>query len=250
VSPELKGIFGRLRARGIEVTLSTGRLPHWSAAVAEELGLDGYVICTEGGHVLHRLTREPVHYAALPPAVVHVVAQLAESDPAISLAGMGDDVIWATSDEAARRAHWWGRNCRRVADIREAPPPVLLVLFGPGDSTATAVSVLREVLGDNAGVVVHDAEDQGGYAHAKISSRQTDKGVGAEHLVRRLGRSLSEVLVFGDYLNDLGIMRRAGYSICPRGAHPQVMGLATRVSPWSAAEGFVARELRQLFGHI
>jgi len=95
--------------------------------------------------------------------------------------------------------------------------------------------------------VINDIEAQHSYAQIKICAPGTDKGVGAERLVRHLGGEMSHVLAFGDYFNDLPIMRRAGLSICPRDAHPLVRDTAMYVSAYSAAEGFVARELQKLF---
>jgi HAD superfamily hydrolase (TIGR01484 family) len=246
VSPELKDIFAELKRGGVVTTLCTGRLPHWTARVADELGVTDYLICTEGGNVFHRPTGEKIHYAVLHESVVERVARLVEKERDIGLAAMCDDTIWAMSETAGRRAHWWGFNWRHVRDVREAPEPVLFVLFGPHDRLARANAELRNDLpADRA--LLYDLEDLGGYAQFRACEPKADKGVGAERLVRHLGGDKGQILAFGDGLNDLGIMRRAGLSICPSNAHPKVCRLAARVFQYSAAEGFVAREIKRIF---
>ena len=247
VSPELRSIFGLLAERGVAAALCTGRLPHWTEPVADELGVADYLICTEGGHVLHRPTRRRLHYATLDAEVVHDVARLVDDRPGLAVAALGDDRIRASSEEAARRAHWWGHRRELVHDIREGDEPVLLVVFGPPALVREVHHTAAERF-DPRCTTVHDVEEQEEYGQVKIGAAEADKGVGAERLVRHLGGELCHVLAFGDYLNDLPIMARAGYSICPVDAHPAVQAAATRVSPYSAEEGFVARELRRTFG--
>ena len=247
VTPELKDIFAELRRRGVFAALCTGRMPHWTTAVADELGVMEYLICTEGGHVLHRPTGKDLHYAAIDPTVINAVAARIEEASDIGLAAMCHDTIWTTSRLAARRAHWWGHQWKIVRDPRKVPSPVLLVLFGPRDVMERTARSLREELPARM-AFIHGVEDQGDYSHFKICAPETDKGVAAERLVRHLGGDRTQILAFGDYLNDLGIMKHAGCSICPREAHPLVRRAATHVSPFSAEEGFVVREIKRIFG--
>jgi len=63
VSPELRGIFATLAERGVAATLATGRTLHHSKAVADALGLDGYLICSEGGCVVSADGTNYIHHA-------------------------------------------------------------------------------------------------------------------------------------------------------------------------------------------
>lgn len=247
VSPELKDMFAELSKRGVWATLCTGRMPHRTIGVADRLGLSEYLICTEGGHVFHRPTGDTIHYSSIDGMVVEEVARLVEAEAGIELTAISGDVLWATHDEAGRHAHWWGDRYELVRDVRDVARPVLIMLFGEHCALTRACAVLRERLSAEK-ALIHDVEDKGGYGHFKIGDPGTDKGVGAEKVVQRLGGDRSQVLAFGDYLNDLGIMRHVGYSICPANAHPMVRATASYVSPYSAAQGFVAREIARIFG--
>jgi len=246
VSPELKGIFAELRRRGVAVTLCTGRMPHHTVKVADELGVTDYLICIEGGHLFHRPTGERIHYAAMDGAVTEKVGRLVASHPEAEMAAMAGDTIWVTTERAAQRAHFWGSQWRLTPDARTVPQPILFVLFGPHQLMGDAAQTLRRELPED--LFVHGVENMGGYAHFKVCRLEADKGIAAERLVRHLGGERSHILAFGDGLNDLGIMKHAGCSICPPEAHPLIRGAATRVSPHSAEQGFVARELKRIFG--
>ena len=52
----------------------------------------------------------------------------------------------------------------------------------------------------------------------------------------------------GNDLNDLPIMRKAGYSVAPADAHPKVLEIADLVLPQSGGEGFVRAFIEQLLG--
>lgn len=246
VTPELKHLILGLRERGIVTALCTGRMPHWTEAIADSLGVEEYLICTDGGHALHRASGVKLHYPTIHASVVEQVARLADNGSSLDVASIGDDVLWATSDLARERTHWWGHRCGGIGDVRQTPPSVLLIVFGPHEAVGEARATLCEELNAEAGIV-YGVEDQGDYAHFKVCHPEADKGVAAEKLVEHLGGDRSQILAFGDYLNDLGIMRRAGYSICPRDAHPVIRDAASHVSPHTAEEGFVAKEIKRIF---
>lgn len=52
----------------------------------------------------------------------------------------------------------------------------------------------------------------------------------------------------GNDLNDLPMMRKAGYSVAPADAHPKVVEIADLVLPQRGGEGFVRAFLEQLLG--
>ena len=62
------------------------------------------------------------------------------------------------------------------------------------------------------------------------------------HFARRLPHETnpySGLIYLGNDLNDLPIMRRAGWSVAPRDAHPRVLEVAKLVLPQRGGEGFV-----------
>ena len=109
-----------------------------------------------------------------------------------------------------------------------------------------AAARLRQALPDDMSVILE--ERQASYNQIKVCSAQVDKATAAGVLAERMGWGLENVLMFGDWLNDLALLRAAGHSIVPSSGVPEAQAAASKVSPYSCAEGFVARELETLFG--
>jgi N-acylneuraminate cytidylyltransferase len=66
-----------------------------------------------------------------------------------------------------------------------------------------------------------------------------DKEQCMETILNRLGVGWDELGYVGDDLNDLGIIRRAGFSACPNDAAPEVMLVATYVCAKAGGRGVV-----------
>jgi 3-deoxy-D-manno-octulosonate 8-phosphate phosphatase (KDO 8-P phosphatase) len=58
-------------------------------------------------------------------------------------------------------------------------------------------------------------------------------------ILDRLGVGWDKLCYVGDDLNDLGIIRRAGFSACPNDAAPEVMLAATYVCARAGGRGVV-----------
>jgi len=101
-------------------------------------------------------------------------------------------------------------------------------------------------------VVVCTGEDS-----PAVESRLRKLGIGhylkgVKDKVKELDRWLvdhrytwDQVLYVGDDLNDLGAIRRAGYSVCPLDAHPEILQAVRRISGHRGGDG-VLREVAGL----
>lgn len=72
-----------------------------------------------------------------------------------------------------------------------------------------------------------------------------DKGVAVRRLQAELGVTPAQTVVFGDYLNDLGMLDAAEHSYAMADAHPEVVARARHRAP-SHAEAGVVTVLRRL----
>ena len=247
VSPELGDIFAALAERGIAATLATGRTAHYTRGIAEALGLDGYLICSEGGCVVSMDGREYLHHPHMDAAAIEAaatcVAQVAEH---VDVGVLSRDSIYAASEVAWERMRPWGTELTMVGDWRDCPEPLMAIVSGPRAPIVHLCSLLQDAVPDGV-AVIQEQHDWAPYDQVKVCSRSVDKGVAAGVLAEHLGLSLANVLSFGDWLNDLGLIRVAGYSIAPRNAAAPVQAAAAEVSRYTFDEGFVARELAAMF---
>jgi len=246
VSRELKDIFEALSQRGIAATLATGRMPHHTMGVAQALGLTGHLICAEGGCVVSVDGGEYLHHPHLSPEMMATAAAIVGDDGELKFAVLSRDTIYMADDETRWYARPWGDGVTTIDHWTCAPDPLLVLIFGPPDAIDDLAVRLEQGLPDSMAIILE--KHTSSYHQIKLCSKEVDKAVAARVLGDHLGIGMENVLVFGDWLNDLGLMRAAGYSIAPSSGAPEARATASKVSAYSCAEGFVARELEAMFG--
>ena len=247
VSPELHGIFAALGRRGIAATLATGRTLHHTKPIADALGLGGYLICSEGGCVVSTDGADYLHHPHMGAETIGRIAQVvSEADGALEFGVLSRDRIYVCTDAGEHYVRPWGTRLTTIQHWANAPDPVLLLIFGPGQVVDALAARLEETLPADMLVILETHRTR--HHQIKVCSAQVDKAVAARTLAEHMGIGLENVLMFGDWLNDLGLMRAAGYSIAPSTGAPAAQAAASKVSAYSCEEGFVARELEAMFG--
>ncbi len=72
-----------------------------------------------------------------------------------------------------------------------------------------------------------------------IMNLEGDKGIALRELKKKLGIDYYEVLAFGDYLNDYGMLQEANYSYAMENAHKKVKEIANYIAPNNNSNGVV-----------
>lgn len=80
-----------------------------------------------------------------------------------------------------------------------------------------------------------------------IMDKHVDKGEGVKAIQRALGITKEQTAAFGDYLNDVGMLREAAYSFAMANAHDGVKAVAKYEAPANTEEG-VIRVVDRLIG--
>lgn len=246
VSPELKTIFEVLSRRGVTATLATGRMPHHTMGVAQALGLRGHLICAEGGCVVSVDGNEYLHHPHMSPETMATAAAIVGDDEELTFAVLSRDTIYVDDDEARGYARPWGSGVTNIDHWTDAADPLLVLIFGPPEAIDDLAVRLEQNMPDSMAVILE--KHTSSYHQIKLCSKQVDKAAATRVLGGHLGIGMENVLMFGDWLNDLGLMRVAGHSIAPSSGAPEAKAAASKVSAYSCAEGFVARELEAMFG--
>lgn len=78
-----------------------------------------------------------------------------------------------------------------------------------------------------------------------VMNRSADKGAAVRRLQEHLGISAAQTMVFGDYLNDLGMLDAAQWSYATANAHPDVIRRARHLAPTNSDDG-VVRTVRSI----
>ncbi len=226
--------------RGIAFSPASGRhhvsLRRHFAPIADEVTY----IASNGAHVLAGSTE--LHSDCLDPDLAaQVLRTLADVPDARGvLVGRTGAYIQRDDDEA-------------FAWIHAYVPPLTLV-----DNAVDAVDLLLERGDGVLGVGIFDnrsAETNSLVALSHLRDRlnvmathptwvdvvspTADKGHAVASLQHDLGIGPDQTVVFGDFLNDLGMLARARYSFAMANAHPSVTQAAWRVAPANSANGVV-----------
>ncbi|MFZ0488841.1 MAG: HAD family hydrolase [Salegentibacter sp.] len=79
-----------------------------------------------------------------------------------------------------------------------------------------------------------------------ITALDANKGNAIKDIQQELNISPEETLVFGDYLNDLEMMKAAKYSYAMKNAHPEIISASNYITNFSNNENGVLRTIEEL----
>ncbi|WP_347755509.1 HAD family hydrolase [Agrococcus sp. ProA11] len=185
-------------------------------------------IVTHGGEVIGTTT-------VTADAVRQVVHRVRETDGQLGLVVSRREIASIESREATfvEQAHKYHVALESVADLLEHTDDVLkLAVHANGTSSADAARWLEPV---------HDGHriTIGSPRWVDVTRDSVDKRLGVEALQRELGVTAGQTVVFGDYLNDLGMLADAEWTFAMENAHPEVHSTARYRAPGNDQHGVV-----------
>jgi Cof subfamily protein (haloacid dehalogenase superfamily) len=240
ISDGNKRVLAAASAAGIRVVLASGRNIHSMRAYAGELGLLGpgdYMICSNGAEILHSRSTRVLDERRLSPELCPEIAGAIEErgfpwqiyEEGIIHASCANP--WALEDSRLS-----GQPVILVEDREEFFAQGLLKFVVPGEPEAIT-GLLRElsVLLEGKALVITSKP-----YFLEILPIGADKGSALVRLCGMLGLSPSRAMAIGDAMNDLGMVRAAGYGCAPANAILEVKAAARYVSKMTNDEDAVA----------
>ncbi|BCS33651.1 haloacid dehalogenase [Luteitalea sp. TBR-22] len=238
ISPANREAIDRLRAAGCRVILASGREHHSMAIYQQRLGLDDYVVSSQGALVVHpstghQLWRRPVDAA--------LAAQLLARGRA-----EGFDVLLATDEGfvAAPTSPWVVHNfAERDGTLRIEPrdldeevrhAPLKVLWFGETDAVHAWAATMAAELGADAEVVITTRH------LLEFNAPDATKATGVAAVARHYGVAREDVLTFGDSHNDVPMLRWAGLGVAMPHALPEAHAAADLVAPDADPEDALA----------
>jgi Cof subfamily protein (haloacid dehalogenase superfamily) len=242
LSPGVKAAVAAAMARGVVVTIATGRGAGITSRYAAELGLTAPIICFQGGLVYDYQAKRVLHEVRLDPAIIPVVIELAERY------GWNLQFETTTMSYLPRvsghpqalldllRLAGWQRVDNLATDLPEIPHKFILTVNDPAqrDALAAELSTRLAEAGLNLTVVPsHPILVEG--IPAGLS-----KATGLAWLAEYLGVGREAVLAVGDNDNDAAMLAWAGVGVAMGNSSPAALAAADWVAPSVAEDGAAA----------
>jgi Cof subfamily protein (haloacid dehalogenase superfamily) len=235
-----------LAARGIDIIIATGRHYRDVAGIRDLLGVDAYLITSNGARV-HAPGDQCVYSRNIDPAFVRRLVQpdLAGGSGRVIVNLFADDA-WLIDRHAPELLvfHQDSGFKYEVMDLTQHDgKDIAKVLYigDPADLKETAANLERE-FGDSL-YVTYSLPDC-----LEVMTCDVSKGRALRFVLDRLDATPAQCVAFGDNMNDIDLLETAGHPFMMNNANPDLIKRLPNVPRiGSNFEAGVAHQLRKLF---
>ena len=221
-----------IRAAGVQVVLATGRSLSTTAPVGRALGLDGWVVCSNGA-VLATIEPETV-IDAITFDPKPVLAQLIQQLPDAIYAVEDANGIFLTTKTFGADA--LGMSVREVSFDHLTVNPAVRLFVRSEDHREDGFGEIVKQMGLHS--VIFGIGD---VAWMDIGPVGVNKATMLAELCKRLDVNPAKTLAIGDFVNDIEMLRWAGVGVAMGSASPAVMAAADTIT--SATPGIGVAEV-------
>jgi len=251
ISGHTRAVLQEVRARGVAVTISTGRMFRSAQPFAEQLGFDVPLITYGGALIKNARSGEVLYYRPLETEVARQVIRFGrERGVQINyylLNGTEDDLY-------AELITRWGGNYNSFAKVPLYQVADLETLLDTGNPLKLLLIEDEPVVD---GLLLELRGQIGGQAHlAKSKPRflevdhpEATKGRALHELADWLQVDRSQVMAIGDNFNDLEMLEYAGLGIAVANAPAEVQACADYVTASNNEDGVALALERFVLGH-
>lgn len=234
ISPRAKQAVAAAMAKGVTVTVATGRMFSSALPYARQLAIDVPLITYNGAMIRNSLSGELLLHKPIPEAeAVEVLALCRESGWYIQV--YLDEVLYVK--ERGPNAAFYEKISgitpveagAGLYDLKGTPTKMLLVAE-PADMPAIQAKLESRFLGR-----LDFALSKPGFL--EIVQAGVNKGRALATLAERLGVRQAEVMAIGDSANDLDMLAYAGWGVAMGNAVEKVRQAANAVTGANDADG-------------
>ncbi len=248
--------IARLREAGVPTTIATGRLYSGSCDVARAVGIEGPIACVDGSQIVDTRTGREAYVRSIEAEIAVVVRDLLADHGAISFLFAQDIIVHdAAGEPFSHYVRTWSPRVEVVDRVTDHPHwehdagVMAVVAIGAAEQIRAIVTTLRTELAHATFVVDFPVARLAG-THALVArAAGTTKGTAIEWLARHHGITPAEVVVVGDWVNDVPMFQTAGRSFVMGQAPEHVKRTATdRLLADLHTGGGVAEAIREVWG--
>ncbi len=241
VSDRTKATIQRVIEAGLLFTLASGRMPRILLPIAEQLGTNAPLICYGGALVYEPVAQRDLYQRGVPlPLTFEVIREARRRKLAVNVYKRDELLIERLEESSPAYENWRRNGARAVGDLERFVDfePHHLAIVCPESLTRSLTEELRTQFAGLANVT------SGPPLLVEFSHPQVNKGTALAWLARHLQLEPSQVLAIGDDLNDVEMLRWAGYAVVMSSAPAEALAVADEVAP--AGEDAVAEVIERL----
>jgi Cof subfamily protein (haloacid dehalogenase superfamily) len=221
------------RARGVHVTLATGREFRSARRFAQDLGLSAALICSQGAVIKHCVTLDVLNDVALSGALAAEAITMLHDAPVCVIAQIDEKLhILEDGPGFAGFARRWGPIdfanvivAPNLAEIARETPPTKVMLFGDPPVVGRELARMIEHFGEALAFVRSDP------TVGEMIAPGLSKGIALATLAGTLGVERDHVIAIGDEENDVPMLQWAGLGLAMGNAPDSVKRMAHAVIP-------------------
>jgi hydroxymethylpyrimidine pyrophosphatase-like HAD family hydrolase len=235
VSARDRAAIASLQARGVVVTINTGRLVAGTIATARACDIRGPVGCCDGSHLYDVSRQATVSHHPITDEDCRLLDELL-ADPALTRYVFSTERAFC--DGAGRRyadyVHAWSPELTEVGHLSElaraswrAHPALGQLVLGPPSTIAAAMAAIGIQLGGLHAVQFSLNSFFPDTQAMLVRTRGPTKGTALDALCAHHDISLEESVVVGDWWNDVPMFQVAGRSFAMPAAPGEVKAAAS-----------------------
>lgn len=222
VSPDFPKVYEELKKRDILFVPASGRqmsgITKYFGEIQNEIGF----IAENGGYVVYK--NEEIFADKLSQnSIANIVSAVREIPEARAVLSAKENSYYESSDKTFVDyfSKYYIQNQKREDLTQEVDDSVFkIAVYHPVSSEEFLYPVLKKFEDEDLVVVVS------GKNWLDIMNKHTNKGNAIEKLQKSLNILPEQTMAFGDYLNDIEMLKNAHYSYAMENAHPSVKEVA------------------------
>ncbi len=234
ISPRTYQAIQQVVAKGIKVTLATGRMYSSAIPFARSLGLEIPVISYNGALITSYPSGERLLHNPIKQEVARQVMQLCRERQWYIQTYINDVLYVKEIDKRAELyARFTGAKPIPVGDrlyTMLGAPTKMLAIAEPGE-----IEQIKEGLHTQLGNVLCIAESKPNFL--EINNPAVNKGAALSFIASRLNINREEIMTFGNGINDIEMLRYSGWGVAVSNAPSAVKNIARIVTGSNDEEG-------------
>ncbi|MEE6188207.1 5-amino-6-(5-phospho-D-ribitylamino)uracil phosphatase YbjI [Mycovorax composti] len=218
--PDFWTIADKLFEKNITLAIASGRPFHNIASIFQRIKDKIYFVCDNGSYVVHNneeLLTDPLDFASI-KKFIDLSRPLQDVYPVLCSKHLA--YIEDQNQDFADQALQYYQEFKVVEDLTKVEDVILKIsLCDLKGSETNSYPFYKQFEKDYKIAIA-------GHIWLDITSPTASKGNAIKAIQKKLNILPEETLVFGDYLNDLDMIKEAGFGYAMKNAHPKILEAA------------------------